>query len=203
MKIILASNNAGKIREFSELLNPFDIELITQSQLGIKDVEETGLTFVENALIKARHAARESGLPALADDSGLAVAALSGEPGIYSARYAGDNASASENIEKLLTQLKKHPEKKRDAAFHCVLIFMTHAKDPIPLICDGIWSGIIIDDPKGQGGFGYDPVFYIPSEKKTAAELPSHVKNKISHRGRALQLLLKKLPEKINESTLS
>lgn len=197
MKVVLASNNTGKIREFNELLKNFSIELIPQSELGVQEIEETGYSFIENALIKARHAARSTGLPALSDDSGLSVTALDGAPGIYSARYAGPNASAKDNINKLLTELKDVPEKNRSASFHCVIAFMLDEHDPIPLVCDGKWMGTILAEPKGEQGFGYDPVFYIPAEKKTAAELPLAIKNKISHRGMALQSLLKMLPDKI------
>jgi XTP/dITP diphosphohydrolase len=197
MKVVLASSNAGKIKEFQEILRPFHIELFPQSDFGVEDVEETGLSFVENALLKARHAAKMTGLPALADDSGLAVDALQGAPGIYSARYAGVNAKAKDNIEKLLTALQDVPDTERRASFHCVLVFLSHELDPTPLICDGKWSGMILRETKGTNGFGYDPVFYVPSEKMTAAELPSVIKNKISHRGIATQTLLKMLPDKL------
>lgn len=196
MKVVLASSNAGKIREFKELLKNLSIELIPQTELGVIDAEETGLSFIENALLKARHAAQATGLPAIADDSGLAVDALKGEPGIYSARYAGTNSS-QDNINKLLKEMRDVPDEKRGASFHCVLAFVSHALDPTPLVCDGKWSGMILHQPQGIEGFGYDPVFYVPSEKMTAAELPSDLKNKISHRGQALQSLLKKLPDKI------
>lgn len=197
MKVVLASSNAGKIKEFAELLRPVQIELVTQSELGVQDIEETGLSFVENAILKARHAAKITGLPALADDSGLAVDILQGAPGIYSARYAGVNATSSNNIAKLLTALQDVPEQKRSASFHCLLVFMTHDLDPTPIICDGKWSGMILREERGSHGFGYDPVFYIPSEKMTAAELPPAVKNKISHRGKAMQCLLKMLSQKV------
>lgn len=197
MKVVLASNNPGKVKELTELLSSFHIELIPQSKLGVTEIEETGLSFIENALIKARHAAHMTGLPALADDSGLAVDALNGAPGIYSARYAGENANAKNNINKLLAELQLVSAEKRTANFHCILVFMLHEKDPTPLVCDGIWSGMILDSPRGENGFGYDPIFYDPVEKKSAAELTSTIKNKISHRGKALQDLLKRLPEKI------
>lgn len=197
MKVVLASNNLGKIREFNELLTPFNITLIPQAELGVSDIPETGLTFIENALIKARHAAKCTGLAALADDSGLAVNALKGAPGIYSARYAGPKATAKDNIEKLLTALRDIPDAERHASFHCVLAFMADEHDPIPLVCDGQWSGMILRQPRGQEGFGYDPVFYLTEQEKTAAELSSVLKNKMSHRGIALQSLLKRLPEKI------
>lgn len=197
MKVVLASHNAGKIKEFSELLGPFDIELIPQSALNVSEIEETGLSFIENAILKARHATKCTGLPALADDSGLAVDALGGAPGIYSARYAGINASAKDNIYKLINEMLDVSDEKRSAHFHCILVFMSHATDPTPLICDGKWSGQILHSPRGDHGFGYDPLFYVPSEKMTAAELPAAIKNTISHRGIALSSLLKMLPEKI------
>ena len=197
MRIVLASNNPGKIQEFRELLKDFALKIVPQAELGVEEVEETGLTFIENALIKARHAASKTGLPAISDDSGLAVAALQGAPGIYSARYAGANASAEDNIEKLLAALKTIPDEKRQADFHCVLVFMSHANDPTPLVCTGKWSGTILQAPVGKRGFGYDPLFYVPSEQKTAAELSPTIKNKISHRGIALHSLLKILPEKL------
>lgn len=197
MKVVLASSNAGKIKEFKEILKNFHIDIIPQSDLGVSDIEETGLSFIENAIIKARHAAKVTGLPAIADDSGLAVDALNGAPGIYSARYAGANAGSKNNIAKLLDDMHDVPDNKRSASFHCVLAFMSHELDPTPLICDGKWSGQILREPKGENGFGYDPVFYVPSEKMTAAELPAILKNQISHRGMAIQLLLKMLPDKI------
>lgn len=202
MKIVLASNNAGKIREFQALLKNYAIELIPQKELGVEDIEETGETFIENALLKARHASSITGLPALADDSGLTVAALKGAPGIYSARYAGTDKSTAANIQKLLSELKDTPEKERQAAFYCCLVFMNHAKDPSPLVCDGKWSGHILPAPRGENGFGYDPVFYVPSEGKASAELPPELKNKISHRGIAIQSLLKLLPDKLNECSI-
>jgi XTP/dITP diphosphohydrolase len=197
MKVVLASNNAGKIRELNELLQNFHFDLIPQAELGVKEIEETGLTFIENALIKARHASLMTGLPAIADDSGLAVAALQGAPGIYSARYAGEKASASDNNKKLLSELADVPDDKRQACFHCVLVYMSHANDPIPLVCNGKWEGTILRAPRGTGGFGYNPIFYVPSEKKSVAELSSAIKNALSHRGMALQSLLKLLPEKL------
>lgn len=197
MKVVLASHNKGKIQEFTELLSPFHIEIIPQAELGIPEPEETGLTFIENAILKARHATRLSGLPALADDSGLSVDALNGAPGIYSARYAGEHGDAKANIVKLLANMKSVTDEKRTANFHCVLAFLRHENDPTPIVCDGTWHGKILTSPSGEAGFGYDPVFYVPSEKKSAAELSSELKNKISHRGLALEMLLKQLPEKI------
>lgn len=193
MRVVLATNNAGKIREFKSLLHKVNIELLSQAELGINDIEETGLTFIENALLKARHASKMADLPAIADDSGLVVKALNGAPGIYSARYAGFNSTSNENIQKLLSELKDVPDISRNACFHCALVFMTHSLDPIPIVCEGNWEGKILHTIKGEEGFGYDPVFYLPTEKKTAAELPIEVKNKISHRGKAVQLLLQRL----------
>lgn len=192
-KVVLASNNHGKIREFNQLLQPFAFELVAQSSLGVSDIEETGATFVENALLKARHAAQVTGLPALADDSGLLVDYLNGAPGIYSARYAGKNASATDNIEKLLQTLKDVPDENRHASFYCVLVFLNSASDPAPLITDGRWPGIILREPKGHSGFGYDPIFYLPELRHTAAELAPEVKNRLSHRGMALTALVQAL----------
>lgn len=203
MKLVLASNNSGKIREFKLLLKDFHATIVPQSELGIDEIKETGLTFIENAIMKARHASLLSGLPAIADDSGLCVAALSGAPGIYSARYAGEKADAKKNIEKLLAELSDIPDGHREAYFHCVLVFLSHAQDPTPLVCEGKWYGHVLHQASGNEGFGYDPIFYLPSEKKTAAELPLAIKNKISHRGIALDSLLKLLPDKLHECSLS
>jgi XTP/dITP diphosphohydrolase len=197
MKIVFASNNSGKIRELNTLLAEFSIITIPQSKLGVEAVAETGLTFVENALIKARHACAVTGQPALADDSGLVVTALKGAPGIYSARYAGENATDAANIEKLLTAMQNIPEMQRNAAFHCVLVFLLHAKDPTPLICHGVWEGSILAAKQGDEGFGYDPVFYDTNLQKTAAQLPLDIKNRSSHRGKALRLLMTQLPQKV------
>jgi XTP/dITP diphosphohydrolase len=197
MRIVLASNNSGKIRELRELLKHLQLEVIPQADLNVPEIAETGLSFIENAIIKARHAAQMTGLPALADDSGLAVPALQGAPGIYSARYAGEHATSADNIRKLLTEMIDLPAENRAASFHCVLVFMTHEHDPTPLVCDGKWTGSILREPRGADGFGYDPVFYDPASRQSAAELPLAIKNKISHRGIALQSLLKLLPEKL------
>jgi XTP/dITP diphosphohydrolase len=202
-KIVLASNNAGKIRELNTLLQSINIELIPQSEWGIHDVEETGLSFVENALLKARHASTISQLPALADDSGLAVQALQGAPGIHSARYAGIASNTADNIARLLKELSSVPANQRTAYFYCALVFVCHAKDPVPLVCEGKWLGSILTAPQGEHGFGYDPVFYVPSENKSAAELTPELKNKLSHRGLAIEALLKQLPDKMHECTLS
>ena len=186
-KIILATSNAGKIAELSALLYP--VECIPQGKLGIDDAEETGLSFIENALIKARYASRLSGEPALADDSGLVVPMLNGQPGIYSARFAGSNASDAENIEHLLQKLHLEQTQERHAFFYCAIALITHAKDPTPIIATGTLHGVITDLPSGDQGFGYDPIFYLPSHQCTLAELSSAEKNNISHRARALQQL--------------
>lgn len=192
-KVVLATGNAGKVRELASLLNDFGLDVVAQTELNVDSVEETGLTFIENAILKARHAAKVTGLPAIADDSGLAVDFLGGAPGIYSARYAGEGASDRQNLEKLLDALRDVPDAQRQAQFHCVLVYMRHAGDPTPLVCHGSWSGVITREAAGSGGFGYDPIFFVPSEGKTAAELSREEKIAISHRGRALKLLLEAL----------
>ena len=194
MKIVLASSNPGKLAEFDALLQGSDIELVAQSTLGIDDVEETGLSFVENALLKARHAARCSGLPALADDSGLCVDALGGAPGIYSARYAGHHGDSTANIARLLDALRDVPNGGRGAKFVCVLALVRHADDPLPLLGEGRWSGSILHAPRGSGGFGYDPVFLDAARGVAAAELDAALKNHISHRARACVALRAQWP---------
>lgn len=194
---VLASNNAGKIAEFNRLLAPWGIEVSAQKELGVDSPEETATTFVENALIKARHAARISGLPALADDSGLAVDALGGEPGVYSARYAGEPADDSANNRKLLNALTNMPDARRTACFHSVLVLMRSSQDPIPIICHGQWFGRIAHEPAGVGGFGYDPLFIVPEEGCTAAELPAERKAHLSHRGRAMAQLRERLGDTV------
>ncbi|WP_237067961.1 RdgB/HAM1 family non-canonical purine NTP pyrophosphatase [Microbulbifer guangxiensis] len=186
-KIVLASGNAGKLREFSQLFASWQIEVVPQSDFDIPDADETGLSFIENALIKARHASRLSGLPALADDSGLAVDALHGAPGIYSARYAGTGATDAENNRKLLEALADTPDGRRGASFHCALAFVRRHDDPVPLVCSARWRGRILREPAGEGGFGYDPLFFVESEGKTSAQLSREVKNRISHRGQAVE----------------
>lgn len=188
--IVLASNNPGKVREFNALLADKQIEIAPQAQFGVSEVDETGLSFVENALLKARHAAQHTGLPAIADDSGIEVDALNGAPGIYSARYAGKGASDQENLEKLLADLKAVPEEQRTARFQCLMVYMRHANDPTPIICRGTWEGRILFAPRGSNGFGYDPIFFVPTHNCTSAELPSDVKNALSHRGQALHKLV-------------
>jgi len=192
-KVVLATGNAGKVRELASLLNDFGLDVVAQTELGVESADETGLTFIENAIIKARHAAQVTGLPAIADDSGLAVDALGGAPGIYSARFAGVDASDQQNLEKLLVELQDVPDSERQAQFHCVLVYMRHADDPTPLVCHGCWQGTIARAPAGSGGFGYDPIFVVPEAGKTAAELTADEKRAASHRGQALKLLLEAL----------
>lgn len=187
--IVLASGNRGKLVEMREILGDFGVELVAQGDLGIDDIEETGATFVENALLKARHAARMSGLPALGDDSGLCVDALGGAPGLYSARYAGVHGDASANIAKLLDALRDVPDERRTAHFHCTIVLLQSADDPAPLIAEGRWRGRILHAPRGANGFGYDPVFLDVERGLSAAELDAATKNRISHRGIALAQL--------------
>jgi XTP/dITP diphosphohydrolase len=189
-RIVVATGNRGKLAELSRLLAPTGIELCAQSEMGIEPPEETGLTFIENALLKARHASAASGLPALADDSGLAVDALGGAPGIYSARYAGENADDEGNNRKLLECIAGGAPDARTARYHCALVLLRHPADPLPLVCSASWEGAILQAPRGAGGFGYDPLFLLPSLGLTAAELEPALKNRVSHRGRALQMLL-------------
>jgi len=188
--IVLASNNAGKINEFNLLLAPFQWQVISQESLGVEAIPETGTTFIENALIKARHASQVTGLPALADDSGLVVDYLGGAPGIYSARYAGEGANDEENNLKLLSQLQDIPTTQRMAHFHCTLVWLRHAEDPDPIICQGRWHGSILRSPAGSGGFGYDPLFWVEDTQCASAELSGERKNALSHRGQAVALLL-------------
>ena len=189
-KVVLATGNAGKVRELAEPLAAFGLDIVAQTDLGVDAPEETGLTFIDNALLKARHAAQLTGLPAIADDSGLAVEALNGAPGIWSARYAGEDASDRQNLDKLLVAMKDVPEDKRHAAFHCVLVYLRHANDPTPLVFHGRWPGVITREAHGEGGFGYDPVFLLPESGKTAAEMTKAEKLAVSHRGQALKQLL-------------
>ncbi len=191
-KVVLASGNPGKLIELRSMLSRKKVALISQSELEVTEVEETGLNFVENALIKARHACMETGLPSIADDSGLEVDALAGEPGIYSARYAsvcGPTADAENNV-KLLQELEQVPEQDRTARFQCVIAYLNHYKDPMPLICQGTWEGRILFSERGSNGFGYDPLFYVPTHGCTSAQLDAEVKNSLSHRGQALRKLL-------------
>ncbi len=197
-KIILASNNTGKVREINAMLAGSGLHIISQNEFSVPEVEETGLAFIENAIIKARNAAHHSGLSAIADDSGIEILALHGKPGIYSARYAGKDASDEDNLYKLIDEVKKLPEDKRQARFVCVMVLLRYADDPLPIIAEGIWNGIAITEPRGANGFGYDPMFYVPTHNCTSAELPPEIKNTLSHRGQAL----KKLVQQLSSTTL-
>ncbi|MFQ6023162.1 MAG: RdgB/HAM1 family non-canonical purine NTP pyrophosphatase [Acidiferrobacterales bacterium] len=192
-RIVLASNNPGKVREIAQLLGDLRLTVVPQSEFNVSDIEETGLTFVENAIFKARNASHQTRLPAIADDSGLEVDALNGAPGIHSARYAGSGSSDKANVDKLLTELAEVPEERRTARFQCVAIYLRHTHDPTPIICQGTWEGCILFEPKGKSGFGYDPVFFVPTHNCSAAELPPEVKNQLSHRGQALRKLVNAL----------
>jgi XTP/dITP diphosphohydrolase len=194
MKVVLATGNAGKQREFAALLAPLGLELVMQSSLGIVPIEETGTSFEANALLKARHAAAQAGLPALADDSGLEVDALDGRPGVYSARYAGAAASDEDNNALLVRELATVPETQRTARYRCVLALVRSAHDPAPLLAEGSWEGRIALEPAGHGGFGYDPWFIPAGHTVTSAQLPAATKNALSHRGKALQALIARLP---------
>ena len=189
-EIVLASSNPGKVREINQLLARLDLHVRPQGAYGVPDIEETGLTFVENAILKARNAAQHTGLPAIADDSGIEVDALNGAPGIYSARFAGAGAGDQANLEKLLAEMRDVPEAQRGARFQCLLVYLRHAGDPTPLICQGTWEGRILSAARGDNGFGYDPVFYVPTHDCSSAELSPEVKNSLSHRGQALRQLL-------------
>lgn len=192
--IVLASGNKGKLKEFRDLLANHGLTVVPQSDFTVPEPEETGLSFVENAILKARHAATITGLPAIADDSGLEVDYLNGAPGIHSARFSGASATDAANNHKLLAMLAGVPEELRSARFQCLLVFMRHAEDPTPIICQGTWEGRIAEKPVGSHGFGYDPLFYVPSQGCTSAELSREVKNTLSHRARAMRQLLEKLP---------
>lgn len=195
-KLVLATNNVGKAREFAALLAELKVDIAPQSAFAVPEVEETGLSFVENAILKARNAALHTGLPALADDSGLVVNSLGGAPGIHSARYAGSGASDRANVDKLLAELLGLPMQQRTARFECVLVLLRHPADPMPLICQGHWQGAIAFEPHGAGGFGYDPIFLpLCQEGKTAAELDMAIKNRLSHRGQALEQLRRQLTQ--------
>lgn len=187
--LVLASSNKGKLREIKNILADINFTVIPQSEFDIVDVEETGLSFVENSILKARHASQVTGLPTIADDSGLEVDALDGAPGIYSARYAGETATDQQNVEKLLKDLNDIPDHLRTARFQCLIVFMRHAKDPTPVIAQGSWEGKILLTARGTSGFGYDPVFWVADYKCSAAELTADCKNQISHRAQALQKL--------------
>jgi XTP/dITP diphosphohydrolase len=192
-KIVLASNNAGKIREINALLADLNLEVLPQKNFTTEEAVEDGLSFVENAIKKARFAAKASGLPAVADDSGIEVDALDGQPGIYSARYAGAGATDQRNLEKLLQAMAGVPDEQRTARFQCLMVYVRDENDPVPVICQGSWEGRILTAPQGANGFGYDPVFYVPEENCSAAELSADRKNSLSHRGKALKQLVTKL----------
>jgi XTP/dITP diphosphohydrolase len=195
-KIVLATGNQGKVKEMAQLLSDFGFEVLPQSDFNVSDVAETGTTFIENAIIKARHAAKETGLPAIADDSGLEVDSLLGAPGIYSARYSGEDATDKKNLEKLLDEMKDVPDAQRTARFHCVLVLMQHADDPTPIVCHGKWEGKILTKPSGNNGFGYDPIFWVPETECASAELDPTQKKQRSHRGKALKQLFATLESK-------
>jgi len=194
-ELVLASDNRGKLNELTALLSDSGFSVVGQGTLGVTPAEETGATFVENAILKARNAALQTGRPAIADDSGLEVNALNGAPGVYSARFAGDHASDSDNVTKLLSRLENIPWEDRNARFRCLMVYLRQADDPAPLICEGTWSGVVTKAPSGQNGFGYDPIFWVPDEGCTAAELDSERKNGLSHRARALRMLVDRLKE--------
>ena len=193
MKVVLASSNPGKLSELRALLKPAGLQVVPQDALGVEPPEETGVTFVENALIKARAACAATGLPALADDSGVVVDALGGAPGVRSARYAGDGASDADNLAMLLEALAGVDPPERGAAFVCAIVYLRHVQDPCPIVCEGVWRGRILEAPRGDGGFGYDPVFFVEALNRTAAELSRAEKNAVSHRGQALAQLLDRL----------
>lgn len=194
-KIVLATGNQGKVREMADLLADFGFDVVAQSEFNVSEVAETGTTFIENAIIKARHAAEETGLAAIADDSGLEVDFLKGAPGIYSARYAGEGASDQQNLEKLLDAMQGVPQEQRTARFHCVLVLMRHELDPTPIACHGKWEGRILTEAQGDNGFGYDPVFFVPEDNCASAELEPTRKKQLSHRGKALKQLFATLSE--------
>lgn len=194
--IVLATGNPGKLRELRSLLSGLPVEVVPQSNFGIEAAVESGLSFVENALIKARHASAHTGLPAIADDSGLAVDALDGAPGIYSSRYAGEQASDADNVVKLLGSMRGLDTARRTARFHCVAVWVSHALDPVPIICQGVWEGQIAREASGDGGFGYDPVFQL-ADGRTAAQLAKEEKNRISHRAQAMRCLVSALEARL------
>lgn len=195
-RVVLATGNAGKVREINQMLAGLALEAVAQTEYGVPEIEETGLTFVENAILKARNAASHTGLAAIADDSGIEVDALNGAPGIYSARYAGVAASDRANNDKLLAALAAVPEAERTARFQCLMVYLAHAADPTPIICQGTWEGRILPAPRGANGFGYDPLFFVPTHDCTSAELPPDIKNQLSHRGQALRQLVKQLHDR-------
>ncbi|WP_019557401.1 RdgB/HAM1 family non-canonical purine NTP pyrophosphatase [Thiomicrorhabdus arctica] len=195
--VVLATGNQGKLKEMTDILQPYGWDVKAQSELFTTEVEETGLTFIENAILKARYASQQTGLPAIADDSGIEVSALKGRPGIYSARYSqdlhGDLANDETNLQKLLAELEGLPPEQRQASYYCAMVYLQHAEDPTPVIGLGRWYGEILTEKRGEGGFGYDPIFWVDEMQKTAAELPKTQKNQISHRGQALNALVMQL----------
>ena len=195
-RVVLATGNAGKVREINQMLAGLALEAVAQTEYGVPEIEETGLTFVENAILKARNAASHTGLPAIADDSGIEVDALNGAPGIYSARYAGVGAGDHANNEKLLAALAAVPDAERTARFQCLMVYLAHPADPTPMICQGTWEGRILHAPRGANGFGYDPLFYVPTHDCSSAELPPDIKNQLSHRGQALRQLVQQLHDR-------
>ena len=192
-RIVLATGNPGKVKEMGEILAPFGMEILPQSEFDVPEAIEDGLSFVENAIIKARNAAAHTGLPAIADDSGLEVDCLKGAPGIYSSRFAGPEATDKDNVRKLLQDMQDVAEDKRTARFQCLMVYMAHEADPTPIICQGTWEGRILFEQRGDNGFGYDPVFYVPTHDCASAELSKEVKNSLSHRGQALRKLAEAL----------
>ncbi|WP_117233771.1 XTP/dITP diphosphatase [Vibrio maerlii] len=194
-RIVLATGNQGKVREMSDLLSDFGFEVLAQSEFNVSEVAETGTTFIENAIIKARHAAKETGLAAIADDSGLEIDYLKGAPGIYSARYSGEGATDQKNLEKVLKEMEGVDESLRTARFHCVLVLMRHENDPTPIVCHGKWEGSILTESHGENGFGYDPIFFVPEDSCASAELEPARKKQLSHRGKALKQLFATLSE--------
>ncbi len=195
-RVVLASGNRGKVRELTEMLSGLHVQVVPQSEFGVAGAEETAVTFVENALIKARHAAARTGLPAVADDSGIAVEGLNGAPGVHSAQYAGPDATDGSNLQKLLDDTRHLPEGQRAASFICVLVYLAHERDPMPIIAQGVWKGELLRAPVGGNGFGYDPIFYVPTHRCSSAQLPPEVKNRLSHRGQALRSLLAQFTER-------
>ena len=196
-RIVLATGNRGKVEEMQSILAPFGLQVVPQSEFGVPEADETGLTFVENAIIKARNAAAHTGLPAIADDSGLEVDFLKGVPGIYSSRFAGITAHSSDNVAKLLADMKEVPDSERTARLQCLMVFIRHDRDPTPIICQGTWEGAILHAAQGDGGFGYDPVFYVPTHNCASAELSAELKNQLSHRGQALRKLAEVLKNNV------
>lgn len=193
-KVILASNNPGKLKEMKSILAGLPLEILSQTDFNVPEAEETGLSFVENALIKARNACEHTNLPAIADDSGIEVDCLNAEPGIYSARYAGVGATDEANLQLLLDNVKEKGEEQPAARFQCVMVYLRHANDPTPIIAPGTWHGYIVTEPVGTAGFGYDPCFFVPEHQCTSAQLSPEVKNRISHRAQALSHLMTQLP---------